>query len=125
MTTTQAIELIESNYSMSYRDKIKLLGIVQEVEQYRRNPVATMTSCAKYVHENDINDQLQKLKDEIAEFEAAPTWDEKVKEWFDIVQVGITGFGILAEKYNEDIKEVVKEGQAKNDKRAYNVRSSV
>ena len=125
MTTTQAIELIESNYSLSYRDKIKLLSMVQELEQFRSNPIATMIPCAKYVQENDINQQLQKLKDEIAEFESEPTWNGKVKEWYDIVQTGVTGLGILAEKYNEDIETVVKDGQAKNDKRAYNVRKCV
>ena len=121
MTTEQAIELIESNYSLSYRDKIKPLGMVQEVEQSHRNPLARMQGCKKWVKRNDIYEQLIHLKSEIAEFEQEKNFDKAVLEYWDIGQSWLTGMIILKIKYGVDIDKLVEIGQRKNSDRGYDI----
>lgn len=121
MTTTQVIELIESSYIMSYIDKIKLLSMVQELDQYRKNPLAKMQGCKKWVKANDINEQLIHLKSEIAEFEAEQDFNKMVAEYWDIGQSWLTGMIILKIKYGVDIDKLVEEGQRKNSDRKYDI----
>lgn len=121
MTTEQAIELIESNYSMSYIDKVKLLGMVQELDQYRKNPLSKMQGCKKWVKKNDINNQLIHLKSEIAEFEQEKNFDKAVLEYWDIGQSWLTGMIILKIKYGVDIDKLVEIGQRKNSDRGYDI----
>ena len=122
MTTTQeAIAIIESICGIAYKNKIKLLKIVAENDQYRKNPLSKMQGCKKWVKRNDIYEQLIHLKSEIAEFEQEKNFDKAVLEYWDIGQSWLTGMIILKIKYGVDIDKLVEIGQRKNSDRGYDI----
>jgi NTP pyrophosphatase (non-canonical NTP hydrolase) len=83
------------------------------------NPFANMIPCWKYVRENNINDQLEHIKRELAEAKEELNFENLLLECFDILQAAITLMYILQIKYGIDLHELVEKGQKKNAARKY------
>jgi hypothetical protein len=97
-----------------------LLVAIQELKQYRENPLAKMVPCEMWVRKNNIYDQIEKMLSELAEVDDATSLNEVAREWYDVLQVAVTGMGILKIKYGVDLFRLVEEGQIKNEIRDYN-----
>jgi len=95
----------------------QLLGAIQELKQYRENPLANMQPCWKYVRQNDINMQNEHVKSECREVDKAMTLEELALEWWDILQGSVTGIFILKIKYGVDLNKLFDDGVAKNTDR--------
>jgi len=111
--------IIENGFRLGDTDKMKLLGALQKLEQYEKNPIANMQPCWKYVKKNSLMQQLEHLRREIMEVEKAQGLDELALESFDCLQIALTAMYILAVKFNVDLSAVVKLGIEKNHKRGY------
>lgn len=118
MEIKHAIESIQHNFLLNTHEKMGLMGLFQELEEYRKNPLAKMQSCKKWVKRNDINQQLDHIKSEISEFEKAETFEESILEWWDILQSALTGMIILKIKYGVDLDKLLTDGIKKNTDRA-------
>jgi hypothetical protein len=88
-----------------------------ELAEYRKNPIANMIPCWKYVRENSIQQQLEHVRGECDEVADAMTMDDKKIEWFDVLQGAVTGMYILKTKYHVDIAELIQQGIYKNTHR--------
>ena len=108
--------LIENSY-LSNSDRIILLGAMQELQQYRENPLANIHPCWKYVRENNISRQLIHVMAEVKEAEDAKKIDDIYLECFDILQASITLMYILQVKYGVNLTELVQRGIIKNTER--------
>ena len=95
----------------------KLLGALQELDQYRKNPLANMKPCLKYVRINNISRQLIHIMSEIDEADNAQNIDDIYLECWDILQGAVTLMAILQVKYGVDISELCREGILKNTDR--------
>jgi len=95
----------------------KLLGALQELDQYRKNPLANMKPCWKYVRQNNIHQQLEHVMSECVEVEEAMTLDEIASEFIDIFQSAYTGLIILQVKYGQNIGELMRANIIKNTDR--------
>lgn len=119
MDIKQAIESIQSNILFNTHEKMGFMGLFQELQQYRDNPLAKMKPCWKYVRQNDINQQLQHVMSECREVERAMTLEEIASEFWDILQGSVTGIFILKIKYGVDLNKLFKDGVRKNSERGY------
>lgn len=95
----------------------QLLGAIQELAQYRSNPLANMKPCLKYVRINNISRQLIHIMSEIDEADNAKEIDDIYLECWDILQGAVTLMEILQVKYGVDISELCCEGIQKNTER--------
>lgn len=118
MNTKNLCILIENAF-IDQLDKVALLGAVQELEQYRKNPLATMGPCWKYVEKNGIKEQLDKITLEIAEVGTARGLRDISQEVVDVLQGAITLAYILATKFGVDLAEEIAINQTKNVNRGY------
>lgn len=117
----QARKSYQHTYSLNTGEKLVLDSLLDELAIARKNPLTKMQGCKKWVKQNDMNKQLAHIKSEIKEFEKSNSLDEMALEWWDILQSALTGVIILKIKYGIDIDKLVKDGQAKNDARLYNI----
>lgn len=97
--------------------KSKLYGLLQELQEYRKNPLANMQPCWKYVRQNDINMQNEHVKSECREVDKAMTLEEVASEFWDILQGSVTGIFILKIKYGIDLNKLFADGIKKNTDR--------
>lgn len=117
MQIKHAIESIQHNFLLNTHEKMGLMGLFQELEQYRQNPLLQMQPCWKYVRENDINMQLQHVMSECDEVDRSVGLNDMALEWFDILQGAVTGMFILKIKYGVDLMELIQQGIRKNTDR--------
>jgi len=95
----------------------QLLGAIQELKQYRENPLANMQPCWKYVRKNNIDQQLDHIMQEVIEAIGELNFTDKKLECFDILQEAITGMMILQVKYGVNLTELIQKGIQKNTNR--------
>lgn len=119
MEINQAIKSIQHNFLLSTEEKLGLMGLFQELQKYRENPLLQMKPCWKYVRQNDINMQLHHVISECREVEQAMTLDELASEFWDILQGSVTGIFILQVKYGVDLNKLFADGVQKNSERGY------
>lgn len=102
---------------MLENQKNALYGALQELAQYRNNPLLQLKPCWKYVRQNNIHQQLEHVMSECVEVEEAITLEEIASEWVDIFQSAYTGLIILQVKYGQDIGELIRANIIKNTER--------
>ena len=117
MEIKHAIESIQHNFLLNTHEKLGLMGLFQELEQYRNNPLLRLQPCWKYVRQNDINMQLDHVMSECREVEQAMTLEELASEFWDILQGAVTGIFILKIKYGIDLNKLFADGIKKNTDR--------
>jgi NTP pyrophosphatase (non-canonical NTP hydrolase) len=96
----------------------KLLPVLlDELEEYHKNPIAQMVACWKYVTENTREMQLNHIVREVNEAVEETDLDKQLLEIFDVLQACITMMYILKIKYHVDIAELIQQGIYKNTHR--------
>lgn len=119
MDIKHAIESIQSNILFNTHEKMGFMGLLQELQQYRDNPLARMEPCWSWVRKNDINQQLIHVLQECREVEQANNLNDIALEFWDILQGAVTGIFILKIKYGVDLDKLFKDGVRKNFDRGY------
>jgi len=112
----QAIKSIQHNFLLSTEEKLGLMGLFQELQENRKNPLLKMQPCWKYVRENTIDQQLDHIIQEIEEVRKEFNMGKKSLEGWDCHQATYTLMYIF-EKYGVDLKETVNTGIRKNTDR--------
>jgi len=90
---------------------------MQELQQYRENPLANMKPCWKYVRENNMDQQLVHISSEISEVRNSIGLHDFALEFFDVFQSAYTGMIILQVKYGVNLTELIQLGIQKNTDR--------